>query len=254
MKIISLFICLLIPLWAWGVERPHLISGFDDVLRQADNTSLINVSIKIFEPDKTYAGMPELYRLLTKHEKKKIKFSLVSAISKIFDSRINRFLKKEQYPVHERHLRSWLTQWSIDKFKMDKVEEILATRKNQDFIVVFDNSEASVQLTRKLQGKYTQRLKALYLRQVVKKKVPSGATPFLTAFDIAVHEFQAGRLQADEVKNVGLAILRENNREKVLPSYGFCPPTYEPCRGFKPSFLDICSKVQNHIELMCKKG
>ncbi len=39
-----------------AVEKPYIISGFDDVLRQAENTGLLKASLQIFEKDKTFVG------------------------------------------------------------------------------------------------------------------------------------------------------------------------------------------------------
>ena len=58
---IAFILTLLLSVQLGANEKPLIISGFDDVLRQAENTSLLKATIKIFEEDKTFSGMPELY-------------------------------------------------------------------------------------------------------------------------------------------------------------------------------------------------
>ena len=139
----SIFIIfLLFALDLRASEQPFVISGFDDVLRQAENTGLIKSALKILEEDRTFTGMPELYKALT-HEEPSPRFVIVSAISNWFGNRIERFLTSAQFPSNKRYLRNWLTEWSIEKFKIEKIREVLQEKPNRKFIVIFDNSEAS---------------------------------------------------------------------------------------------------------------
>ncbi len=57
-----LFLCLLLfaGTLAKADQKPYIISGFDDVLRQAENTGLIKASLKILGNDKGFSGMPEI--------------------------------------------------------------------------------------------------------------------------------------------------------------------------------------------------
>jgi hypothetical protein len=98
-------------------EKPYIISGFDDVLRRAENTGLIKASLKIFEKDKTFSGMCELYSVISANETVPA-FTLVSAISNWFDGRIENLLTRYNCPSHQSYLRNWLTQWSIQSFKI----------------------------------------------------------------------------------------------------------------------------------------
>jgi phosphatidate phosphatase APP1 len=232
-------------------ERAYIISGFDDVLRQAENTGLVKASIKIFEKDKTFSGMPELYQVIS-HNEGKPQFVLVSAISSLFDGRIGKFLTRTHYPANQRYLRNWLTQWSIEEFKIAKINEIIAKHPNKKFIVIFDNSDASITLAEKLHEELPEKIQAVYLRQVVEKNIPASAIGFYTAFDIAVNEQQASRLSSLDVMAVANALLKETNREMLFPSYAVCPTTYDPCLNISEDLAGTCSQVRNHIQSLCR--
>ncbi|MFL5813527.1 MAG: phosphatase domain-containing protein [Bdellovibrionia bacterium] len=234
-------------------ERPYVISGFDDVLRQAENTGLVKAALKIVEKDKTFAGMPELYQGLSREEKTPEKFSIVSAISSLFDGRISEFLADSGFPENDRYLRNWLTEWSIEDFKVSRIEKIIKNKPQRKFIVIFDNSDPSLALSEKLHEKFSENILAIYLRQVVEKPLPSSATPFVSAFDIAVNEFVADRMTSDEVLKVGSAIVQESRSELILPSYALCSTSFTHCEDVPVILQNACQQVRARIEEICRQ-
>ena len=234
------------------VEKPIVISGFDDVLRQAENTGLIKAALKIFEDDKTFTGMPELYLALS-GERSAPNFYIVSAISHWFEKRINHFLTDTKFPSNQRYLRNWLTQWSIEKFKVEKIKEIISKNPHQKFIVIFDNSDASLDLVNKLYLLFPDQIVRMYLHQVVKKQMPINITAFYTAFDIAVSEYNSRRMSLKELEAIGAAVVNEKNKEMLFPSYAICPKDYSLCPSITPKTIKICAQVRAHIQLLCGK-
>lgn len=232
--------------------RPYLISGFDDVLRQAENTGLIKAGLKIFEPDKTFSGMPELYQVLTRHELENEKFALVSAISTMFDSRISKLLTEHNYPQHQRYLRSWLTEWSIEGFKLSKIQKIMNDKPNRQFIIIFDNSQASIKMVNIFNEKLNKRLSEIYLREVVDQEPIKGAILFTNAFDIALNEFRKGFLSREDVAKVGLSIVTEKEKQNLYPDYALCPRDYNPCLDVPEEIKEICVRVEAHTKSLCQ--
>ncbi len=246
-------LCLIIfclPLFSVATEKPYLISGFDDVLRQAENTGLIKASIKIFEKDKTFAGMPELYTIISNQELSP-KFVLVSGISTWFENRINQFLVESKFPPHRRYLRNWITEWSIANFKIEKIKEIMTDRPGRKFIVIFDNSNPSLMLAEEIHAQFSNQIQTVYLHQIVEKKIPGRAVGYFTAFDIAINEYVAKRMSSVEVLVVGQAIADEKRAELLFPSYAVCPSNYNPCHKTDAEIKEICVKVQAHVQAIC---
>ncbi len=244
------FLIELISINLRAAEKPFIISGFDDVIRQAENTGILKAAIKILEKDKTFSGMPELYEMLSKQEAAP-KFIIVSAISTWFDGRIDNFLFDTKFPSHRRYLRNWLTQWSIEDFKISKIKEVISERPGRKFIVIFDNSDASLVLANKLHEQFPNQILAIYLRQVVKKNMPASATSFFTAFDIALAEFVADRMTANEVEIVGNAILKEQETAMIFPPYSICPKGFNSCKEVSAAIFPVCEKVQFHVQSLC---
>ncbi len=236
----------------WAIEKPYIISGFDDVLRQAENTGLVKAALKILEPDKTFSGMPELYTIISKQEAQP-KFTLISGISSWFDGRIEGFLSSSRFPTHRRYLRNWLTQWFIEDFKISTMNAVISALPHRKFIVIFDNSDASLALASKLHQQFPNRIHAIYLRHVVEKDIPAAAIYFFTAFDIAISEFKAGRMNTNEVEIIGNAVLNENDASMLFPAYSLCPRNYTICQTATASVLAICENVQAHVRSLCQK-
>lgn len=200
--------------------------------------------IKLFQECRNY---------ISRDEVGKDKFILVSAISNWFDDRIEKFLAQSNYPSNHRNLRNWLTEWSIEDFKILKIRNILNQNPNRKFIVIFDNSDASLKLAARLQIEFPEKISAIYLRQVVDKSVPIGATSFFTAFDIALNEFKSQRLNVTEVVAVGSAIATDKAYENIFPNYAVCPEEYNPCSELGPELVNICSAVKKRVLEVCSR-
>jgi len=237
---------------AQQVSKPVLVSGFDDVLRQSENTGLTKSALKILEKDKTFAGMPELYQAIAGEEKREAKFNLVSGISTWFHGRIQKFLREAHYPPAEFYLRNWLTEWSIEVFKFEKLKKILAENPGRQFIVIFDNSEPSLEIAEMIRTHFSDRISPVYLHQVVFRGPRAGTFSYITAFDIALNEMKFGRMSAVETAKVAQAILAEKNPELVIPDYAYCPTQYDPCGNVAQELVAVCSQVQTKIIEICK--
>ena len=232
------------------IAKPHIISGLDDVLRQAENTGILKSALKLFEADKTFAGMPEFYQLMAAGAPEP-KITLISAISTVFQNRIECFLLSNGFPASKFYFRSWLFQWGITDFKMNTIDQIIRQNPEKRFIVILDNSSASINFTLRIQKTYPEKVSAVYLRQVVLKPVPEKASPFYTAFDIAINEYTYGRLSFADVQATAAAILKVSEKSLIFPDYAQCPKDYEPCKGASKDSAQLCQTMKNFVRTLC---
>ncbi|QDK37581.1 phosphatase domain-containing protein [Bdellovibrio sp. NC01] len=232
-------------------QSAYIISGFDDVLRQAENTGLVKAAIKIFEKDHGFTGMSVLYSEISKNERDP-HFSLVSGIATWFENRVDSLLTREQFPSRRLYLRNWVTQMNLEKFKIDNVATIIDDHPGRKFIVIFDNSDASLTLADQLMNKFPAQILEVYLHQIIDKKIPSRAKAYHTAFDIAVNEYKNGRLDAGSVKNVADSILKENRLEALIPAYAVCPPNKTSTDFELPQEIEMLrGQVESHLATLC---
>ncbi|MBC7742573.1 MAG: DUF2183 domain-containing protein [Bdellovibrionaceae bacterium] len=238
--------------YAFANSHPIIISGYDDVLKQADNTGLIKSIVKFFDEDKTFAGMPELFNVINQGRTNSTQFYLVSGTSSWFDNQIDIFLTANNFPPRKIFLRNWLVEWSNVDFKIKKIKMILNSGPAESFIVIIDNSSASLEIAETINKIAYPKVLAVYLRKIKKGLVPSGATPFTTAFDIALAEYKENRLNLRDTLLVGRAVLTNADDEKVLPAYADCPVNYQPCQAAASEFLLVCKGLQERITRICK--
>lgn len=231
---------------------PLLISGFDDVLRQANNTSLWAAGKKVMEPDQGYAGMVDLYARMTGGAGGAQPFYVVSSFPIWLESRAVDFLNTQRYPKCEVYLRDWILEWSAEKFKLDRIQKILAENKGRKFIVILDNSQSSLDIAVKLKALHPNELLQVYVRETVRRKLPDSVVPFVTAFDIALNEFKSRRMSEDDLYEVGKASLQDGPGKSLVPDYSYCPSDYNPCADFPLQVRGMCSEISAKISRHCQ--
>jgi phosphatidate phosphatase APP1 len=241
--------------------KPGLISGFDDVLRQAEVQNLSGAAARIFSKDEGFAGMPALYHALvtipapahsaTVTPKFASAFTIVSAISSWYTDSAEEFLKSENYPSFDLRFRNWLIEWSIENFKIREIEEVVSKQSERKFVFIFDNSEPSLAISARIQTQYPGRIAGIYLRQTLEKPPAPGTKAFITALDIAVEEHAAKRMTTKEVNTVAEAILKEKNFDRIIPGFAYCPKSYSPCAKAAYEIQRKCTLVAKKISDAC---
>lgn len=236
MKLLLLALC-----FTSIAQSQVLISGYDDVLRQSNNTSLFNVINHFFKKDETYTGMARLYRIILARTHQK-KFHLLSATPSLFEDHVADFLKTHDYPEAEIHLRNFISQPFLASYRLKNLGEICP---NKDCIWITDTSDSILEVVSELKDWKGD----IYLRETVKKEYPPGANPFITTFDLALMEMTKGRVSRKDAESILIDLLAETNPERLIPNYAYCPVDYDPCglgifplcERFKLKIREICS-------------
>jgi len=248
--IFSLILLYISSLSVFASEQDfHLVSGFDDVLKQAENQNLLKAAIRLFQTEKTFTGMPELYQELTKNKKEESKFFLISGTSHWFLESSRKFIESSHYPQAQYFFRNWLTEWSITDFKINSIHSALSSFPEGKMIVIFDNSGASQNLARLIPEKFPGQVLAIYLRQTVQRPETPGAMQFVTAFEVGLEEWKKGRISSFGLDRITQVILNEKNPKKLIPAYAFCPKDYNPCVQAE---LTNCHSVRTKVRAICE--
>jgi phosphatidate phosphatase APP1 len=228
-----------------------VISGFDDVLRQADLPNPLSSAWRLFTPDEGFAGMPTLYKALVPPAEN---FVIVSGITSLYGKTATRFLRAEGYPPFQLRFRNWLTEWPIAAFKMNAIRDVVWLTPERKYIFIFDNSAPSLEIAGKLRSTLSSFVTAIYLRQTVPRNAVPGTIGFVTALDIALAEFAAGRLPEAKVVAVARALLVEANPARIIPPYAYCPRESAPAlpRKLGRTSAKLCLAVAQKIRDFCR--
>jgi phosphatidate phosphatase APP1 len=247
---------LVVAFWSRAeADKPFLISGYDDVLRQAENANVARAAGRSMSDAEGFAGMPELYQLLSDSQAA-VPFVVVSATSTMFEGGAKQFLQHSGFPAPQLYFRRWLLDSSAEKFKYERFDEIIAQQTAQQadrhFIFVFDNSNTSLDLSERLLRERASAVSAIYIRETLKRDHLADTITFITAFEIAAHEYAVGRMTEAEVAQVASAIVREQRPTRVVPDYAYCPFDFDPCPSAKPALADSCASVRTKVVGICK--
>lgn len=239
---------LLFIFFAQKLGAQILVTGFDDNLRQSENVSTIG-SVKrfLFKEDEPYSGMTLLYSLMQKRSSDG-KIYILTGMPSLFQSRAEKFLKKENFPLHELVLRNLLLDWPTSNFKLKKIDDWM--RNGANLILVKDNCDVSLELASKVSEKYGPRLLKFYSRETSQRELPDFATPYITPMDIAREELLAGRLSRPDVEKVLIMLLNEENPERIIPRWSYCPLAYNPC---PENIFPICPQLSQKVQSICKQ-
>lgn len=237
MKLLLLTLC-----FTSFAQSQTLISGYDDVLRQSNNTSLINVVRHFFKEDRSYTGMNRLYRTILGRTGQK-RFHLLTATPSFFHSHVEDFLAAHEYPESELHLRNVFTSPLLKSYRLHSLKEVCPQK---DCIWIADSSDGVLEVITELQDWKGQ----IYVRLTEKKDLPPAAAGFVTAFDLALLELRRGRLSRKDAEAILTDLLGEPDEGLLVPDYAYCPSDYNPCES---GIFPLCERFRSRIQAICSK-
>jgi hypothetical protein len=203
--------------------------------------------------------MSELYQEMTQtHEP----VAYLSGSPQSFEYRVQKLLiDNSGFPEGEFFLNNWLSlnnwiNWkSIRKFKSEELVD-LAIRSDLPFLMIGDDEQVDPEVYLDFQRKYpAQRTVEIYIHRVKGRTLPEGVIPFTSAFDIALHEYEKGRLSLTSVMRVGHAVMTQGGEDRLFPSFKVCPKVFSSILG--PHALtdhtlgELTQKIDYYIQEFC---
>ena len=202
-----------------------IISDFDDTIKRSN---IVDRSIRTLGNSllsyKPYYDIPSLY---IEMEKLSNGLYVLSASPTALRPLIKWTLKSYNIPYQDIFTRR-LSEIGSDErkinYKINRIESVL--KSNSDKVILLgDNVEADHLIYMKIDEKNPGRVAQIYIRRVIPGRLPFGVVGFFSAYEIAAHEYSAGRLSLAQVKKVARVILNTSQEEfyKIIPYYGICP-------------------------------
>ena len=179
-----------------------LISDVDDTVKITHVRHRMRAVVRGLFRRTVYGGMAALYREMAAD------IVFLSASPQFLEKRLHRTLvHRSGFPAGRFILRNWLTERDVATFKRRHLAAVLAACPTQA-ILIGDDTEHDPQLfleaaTHARPGQVA----AIYIRQNVHQPLPADVVGFATAFDLALHEHVAGRLDVPQVVRVAEAVI-----------------------------------------------
>jgi hypothetical protein len=232
-----------------------LISDIDDTLRMTNVQSRYETVRNGLFGSGIFAGMQKLYLEMSK---KASAWSYLSGSPHWMENSLRTYLVGQlSFPNGEFFLSNWLRWEKSGVFKKRMLPEILK-KIEYPVILIGDDTESDPDVFQEILSQYgSARILKVYIHQIKGGKLPEGLTPYWSAFDIALEEFEAGRLSLEQVGEVAEAIFRTNGFEQVFPVYKSCPSEFSIRSGKNAqqheSLIKSIERMQIGIQDFCKK-
>lgn len=230
-----------------------IVSDLDDTLKITDVLNVDNMHCNIVVGKLVFAGMPELYRSLLGNNYPAQRLMFLSGSPVIFTPQIRELLnnaKLHRYNLTLRSIKEYLTSHTAD-FKNRKMTELYGASKDDKFILIGDDTEKDPEIYANFAANRKDVL-AVYIHRITGRNLPQGSISFITAYDMALHEFKAGRLNEKNAAGVGEAVLQSENNV-FLPDFQQCPPAFEPINGL-PENLEVLKKqIEDRMTAVCSE-
>ena len=203
-----------------------LISDVDDTVKITHVSHRMRAVVRGLFRRSVYGGMAALYREMTPN------VVYLSASPQFLEKRLRRTLiHRSGFPQGRLILRNWWTERGVAAFKQRHLADLLAACPTR-VILIGDDTEHDPQLFLEAAASARpEQVAAIYIRQNVHQPLPPQVVPFTTAFDLALHEHAAQRLDLAQVVRVAEAVVTAGRAQVRL----LWPSFYARGRTRKPS-------------------
>jgi len=206
-------------------DEPFLIvSDIDDTVKITNVGEPVDAVKNGLFGRRVFQGMPLLLQELVRASSWPQALTLLSGSPLFLEGALYDLLVRENHiPASHLVLRDWFSDGPTKQFKMRKLKR-LATISVLPLLLIGDDTEHDPEAYTEFQSSVPNaRVLRAYIHQVRKRALPFGATPYYTAFDIALNEFEDGRLSSEQVILIGTDILTHFDGEYLFPDYTHCP-------------------------------
>ncbi|MCM2278738.1 MAG: DUF2183 domain-containing protein [Oligoflexia bacterium] len=201
---------------------------------------------------KLFSGMPGLYQELAPAE-----LLFVSGSPRFLRKSIRRHLRNEGFPAFRIQTRDLFARPGIFEFKVARIARAISeSEPSARFLLIGDDTERDPETYAEVMRRHPDRIAAVYIRKIRGRASLPGQLPFYTAMDIALREFDAGRLDLGGVLRVAQDLVSDRRppEENLLPDFAACPPRGWLLEGVpvhSPVFFSAL-EVQELVDEVCR--
>lgn len=234
------FLTLQVSAGEHSYEKITIISDLDDTIKITNVGNTTDAIRNGLFSEHFFAGMQELYSGIVPPNKT---FFIVSGSIKYLRGRIEEALEENRMPKSEVILKELHDGRTAD-YKIRKIRGII-TNTPGTFILLGDDTEFDPEVLLAMKSEFPDRILATYIRSVRGVKLEAPLVPFLTAYEIAFHEYKAKRL--------AIPVLMEVEEALVAAREKFVIPPYVSCALLPELKAQMTPKIKERVEAICLK-
>ena len=246
MKKLFLVLVLVLSITSSFAKDIMIISDLDDTIKITETNRPVRMIINGFFTLKAFAGMPELYEHM-QHLYADRTVVLTSSPN-LLRKRIHKLFDKYNMEIDQLITRNLRTESDGPAYKYKNIVAQLEANPNKKVILLGDDSGEDHEIYHKVQQNFPDKVLAIYIRPVKGKQLPEGITKYLSAFDIALAEYNAGRLGLTELRDISDIVATHEKDKEIIAKKSVCPKSgsintegvEELIRMVKERIQDIC--------------
>jgi hypothetical protein len=243
LKSFTLFVTLIFSLSGFARDIV-LISDLDDTIKITETHKTLRMAYNALFSTKVFVAMPELIEHMQSYI---VHTTVLTSSPTLLRKRVKKTLSKNNVPYNELILRR-LKKDNKHTYKFENIEKILANYPDADVIFMGDDSGEDHNIYHEVKAKYGDRVLATYIRPVRNRAQLPGQIRYFTAFDIALNEYNAGRLAYIELRDIAYLVSDHRKSREVIPKTFYCPD------GFSTSDTgveDLIDDVRKKVAKVC---
>jgi phosphatidate phosphatase APP1 len=228
-----------------------IVSDLDDTVKITDVPHVDNMHCNVVAGKLVFAGMPRLYLSLLGENYTAESLIFLSGTPVIFKSQVQELLNNAQIPRYSlalRGIKEYFTTHTAD-FKNRKMAEFYGASQGKPFILIGDDTEKDPEVYARFAANRNDVL-AVYIHRITGRDLPQGETSFVTAYDLALYEFKAGRLSEGQAAGVGETVLKSDDNV-FLPDFQQCPAGFEQIPGLPGNLAMLKKQIEDRIAALC---
>ncbi len=164
-----------------------VVSDLDETIKRTGSRP-DRVLRNILFTQKIYAGMDDLFKEMRLYTDD---LFIVTAQPKLSRFNIEKLIRKQISMSGRVYTRNFLED-SL-KYKVDSIKDILS-KGYKKVILIGDDTSKDAKVYDRIKKAFPDHVLSIYIHQVKNNDLPSSATPYFTAYDLALNEARAGRM------------------------------------------------------------
>jgi phosphatidate phosphatase APP1 len=227
-----------------------LVSDLDDTVKITNVLDHDEAIKNALASELVFAGMPELYRYLLGKNYPAGRLQFLTGSPFALKHKVRELLNIH-FPAYRLTLREpkELPSKALE-FKTKHMAKLYG-KSGDNFLLIGDDTESDPDVYKAFAVPRPNQVLAIYIHRITGRKLPPESVAFVTAYDIAMHEFLAGRLSEKQTADVGEAVFKSEDAA-FLPNFQECPPKdYEQISGLPPTLAQLKKQIEDRITTIC---
>lgn len=250
-----------------GVEHPQapfvVISDYDDTVKIANTGRTLDMIRRSLFSSEAFAGASAIANAWVAKQSEimeapapatAIKF--VSASPILLHPFIERFFNVNNFPARSLYLWNPLRDLRQEQHKRRLIHQLVAEQPH-NVVCVGDDMQVDPEIYRDVQTNFPGARFSTYIHIVRGRGPVGGQAGFVTYFELATKETQAGRIAEAFLARIGEEILQEKQETRIIPHFAYCPIGYRACTGAflqqVPSATTLCERIEQKVSSLCRQ-